>query len=333
MHSKYPPRVQIPAMSSEIRVVVAGAGFAALREHLSDVLPGAQVDAIDPDVLRTNGACGLVLIPTMSRIDGEMMDRITGLRLIQQWGAGLEGVDLSAAADRQIAVANVPSAGTGNAASVAEWCVMAAIALSRRLPELESNIRQRGAWGGPIGRGLRGRTAGILGLGGIGLELAARLRCFEMRLVGLTRRPDNALAERFGLAWLGGENEMQPFLEHSEYLFLCLPLNPRTRNIIDERKIASLPRGAFIINPARGGLISEDALVHGLSTGHLSGAALDVFATEPIDPDSRLLAIPSVIATPHVAGVTDISYRDIARHVAENVSRLQSGMELLNRVV
>ena len=118
-----------------------------------------------------------MLIPAMARIDGQIMDRIAGLRLIQQWGAGLEGVDLGAAAERQIAVANVPSAGTGNAESVAEWCVMAAIALSRRLPELEKNIRQGGAWGGPIGRGLRGRTAGILGLGrhrtGIGGEAQA----------------------------------------------------------------------------------------------------------------------------------------------------------------
>ena len=138
-------------MTHNARVVVAGTGFAALREHLGRVLPGVSVDVIEPDALRRDGIEASVLIPAMARIDGQTMDRITGLRLIQQWGAGLEGVDLEAAAARHIAVANVPSAGTGNAESVAEWCVMAAIALSRRLPELERNIRQGKAWGGPIG--------------------------------------------------------------------------------------------------------------------------------------------------------------------------------------
>jgi len=312
---------------------VAGTGFAALREHLGRVLRGVPIEAIEPDVLRRDGAEASVLIPAMARIDGQIMDRVTGLRLIQQWGAGLEGVDLSAAAERHIAVANVPSGGTGNAESVAEWCVMAAIALSRRLPELEKNIRQGGTWGGPIGRGLGGRTAGILGLGGIGQALAMRLNPFGMHLAGLKRQADPALAERLGLEWVGGEENLDSFLERSEYLFLCLPLSPRTRHILGEREIALLPSGACVINPARGGLIAEDALVNALHSGHLSGAALDVFAEEPLDPHSRLLTTPGVIATPHIAGVTDVSYRDIARHVAENITRLWSGAQLENRVI
>jgi phosphoglycerate dehydrogenase-like enzyme len=320
-------------MPYKARVVVAGAGFAALREHLGRVLPELPIEAIEPDVLRRDGAEASVLIPAMARIDGQIMDRITGLRLIQQWGAGLEGVDLSAAAERHVAVANVPSAGTGNAESVAEWCVMAAIALSRRLPDLEKNIRLGGAWGGPIGRGLKGRTGGILGLGGIGQALAVRLKPFGMRLAALKRRADPAPAERLGLEWVGGEDDLKAFLERSEYLFLCLPLNPRTRNMIGESQIALLPAGACIVNPARGGLIVEDALVKALVNGHLSGAALDVFADEPLDPRSRLLTIPGLIATPHIAGVTDVSYGDIARRVAENITRLGSGSPLENRVV
>jgi phosphoglycerate dehydrogenase-like enzyme len=321
------------SVSKEAGVVVAGTGFAALREHLGRALPGVPIEAIDPDVLRRDGAEAPVLIPTMARIDAQIMDRIAGLRLIQQWGAGLEGVDLDAAAARHIAVANVPSAGTGNAESVAEWCVMAAIALSRRLPELEKNIRLGCAWGGPIGRGLSGRTAGILGLGGIGQALAVRLKAFGMHLAGLKRRAEPELAERLGLEWAGGEESLDAFLERSEYLFLCVPLSPRTRNLLGEREIALLPLGAFVINPARGGLINEDALVNALHSGHLSGAALDVFAEEPLSPHSRFLTTPGVIATPHIGGVTDVSYRDIARQVAENITRLWSGSPLEHRVV
>jgi phosphoglycerate dehydrogenase-like enzyme len=320
------------AMSPEIRIIVAGNGFEAMREHIIRTMPGSEVEAIEPDALRREENHATVLIPAMSRIDGEIMDRIAGLRLIQQWGVGLEGVDLKAAAERGIAVANVPSAGTGNAASVAEWCVMAAIALSRRLPELERNIRQGSSWGAPMGRGLVGRTAGILGLGGIGKELAARLVPFGMRVIGLTRRPDPALAEGVGLAWHGTARDLHAFLAQTEYLFLCLPVSTATRDLIGVNEIASLPAGAFIINASRGGLIHEGSLVNGLMTKHLAGAALDVFATEPLAPASRLLRIPGVIATPHIAGVTDVSYRDIAQRVAENITRLLSGEELANRV-
>ncbi len=301
----------------EIRVVVAGSGFAALRAHLAQAMPTATIVATEPGQLRGGGAEALVLIPTMARIDAAVMDGIGGLRLIQQWGAGLEGVDLAAAAERGIAVANVPSAGTGNADSVAEWCVMAAIALSRRLPELEKSIRSGGAWGGPIGQGLRGRTAGLLGLGGIGQALAARLRPFGMHVLGL-RRNAGDLAE---------------FLRRSEYLFLCLPLSASTRHIIGTREMALLPAGAYIINAARGGLIEPSALAQALDSGHLAGAALDVFETEPLDPDSPMLRAPGVIATPHIAGVTDVSYCDIAQRVAANIARLCAGAALENRVV
>src|SRR5262249_49853369 len=124
------------------KVVVAGTGFKALREFMIEAMAAAvRLQMIDPSVLRRDGATADVLIPAMSRIDDELMARIEGLRLIQQWGAGLEGVDIEAASRRQIAVANVPSAGTGNAESVAEWCVMAAIAVSRRLPVAQEMIR------------------------------------------------------------------------------------------------------------------------------------------------------------------------------------------------
>ncbi len=210
---------------------------------------------------------------------------------------------------------------------------MAAIALSRGLPQLERSIRQGGPWGGPLGRGLSGRTAGILGLGGIGQALAARLKPFGMHLLGLKRRADPALAQRLGLDWIGGESDLAEFLARSQYLFLCLPLSSQTRHIIGPAEIALLPLGAYVINAARGGLIDADALVRALCDGHLSGAALDVFAEEPLDPGSPLLTAPRLIATPHIAGVTDVSYSDIARRVAENITRLNSGTALENRVV
>jgi phosphoglycerate dehydrogenase-like enzyme len=310
---------------SSPRVVVAGTGFTAVRRFMTEALPEVVLDMIDVAALRANGHTAAVLLPAMSHIDGALMDRIDGLRLIQQWGAGLEGVDIAAATERNVAVANVPTAGTGNAESVAEWCVMAAIAISRRLPAAQQNIRAGGTWGTPMGRALMGRTAGIVGLGGIGQALAARLRPFGMRLIGLQRRPEPAVAERLGMEWVGGPERLHELLRHSDYLFLCVPLSDQTRHIIDEAALAMLPAQACIINAARGGLLSHQALLRALAEGRLMGAGLDVFEQEPLDPASPLLGRPDVVATSHIAGVTDVSYRGIARGVVDNIVRILAG--------
>jgi phosphoglycerate dehydrogenase-like enzyme len=310
------------------RLVVAGTGFPAMRQHLLEVLPKVQMEMIDAAVLRRDGFSADVLIPGMSRIDGELMDRIRGLRLIQQWGAGLEGVDVPAATRRGIAVAMVPTAGTGNAESVAEWCVMAAIAVSRLLPEAERTIRAGKSWGEPMGRALLGRTAGIVGVGGIGQALAMRLRPFGMRMLGIKRRTEAGLAERLGMEWIGSLERLPDLLRQSNYLFLCVPLSEETRSLIDAAALALLPPQACIVNAGRGGLVDQAALLRALAAGRLSGAGLDVFEQEPLPPTSALLGRPEVVATPHIAGVTDVSYRGIARYVAANVHRLLAGEAL-----
>jgi phosphoglycerate dehydrogenase-like enzyme len=312
-------------------ILIAGTGFPLVRVFLAEELPGAAVHAVEPEELRA-GATGEVLIPAMTRVDGAFMDGIRRLRLVQQWGSGLEGVDVAAASARGLAVANVPTEGTGNAESVAEWCVMAALALSRRLPALAGAMSAGAEWGAPMGRALLGRTAGIVGLGGIGQALAARLRPFGLRLVAVKRRPDPSLAERLGLAWLGGMDELPTLLRQSDYLFLCLPLAAATRHLIDEAALALLPPGACLVNPSRGALVSEVALLRALAAGRLLGAGVDVFEREPLPAGSPLLGRRDVLATPHVAGVTELSYRGIARGVAANVRRLLAGEPLLNCV-
>lgn len=319
-----------------VRIVVASSGFRSALDYFRTVLPEAgveaEVEAVDPALLQQGNTQADVIIPAMARFDGGLMDRIAGLRLIHQWGAGLEGVDIPAASQRGIAVANVPTAGSGNAESVAEWCVMAAIAVSRRLPVLQDGIREGSTWGGPSGHALMGKTAGLVGLGGIGQALAARLRPFGLRLMAVKRHPDPALAERLGLDWLGGLDELPRLLGQSDFLFLCLPLNDETRHLIDADALARLPDGACVINAGRGGLLDHAALLAELDAGRLHGAALDVFEQEPLPPDSPLLSRSDLLATPHVAGVTDISYEGIARNVAENIRRLLAGEALRNCV-
>jgi phosphoglycerate dehydrogenase-like enzyme len=312
------------------RVILAGLAFPAVREYLEQALPGIEIEAVSLDHLAQHGSRAEVLIPMMSSISAKLMDRFDNLRLIQQWGAGLEAIDIEAATSRNVAVANVPSAGTGNAESVAEWCIMAAIALSRRLAETQNRIRTGSRWGSPCGQALLGRTAGIVGLGGIGQALAVRLKPFGMRLLGLKRNPDLSLSKRLGIEWIGGPDQLSELAHQSDYLFLCVRLTDQTQGLINDSVLASLPSGACVINASRGGVINQPALIRELSKGRLIGAALDVYEQEPLDRGSPLLERSDVLATPHIAGVTDVSYRGISQHVAENIGHLMTHEPISN---
>ncbi len=266
-----------------------------------------------------------ILVPLMSRISAADMDSLPGLRLIQQWGAGLEGVDIAAASARGIAVANVPTALSGGADSVAEWCVMSALALSRRATELTALMRSGGPWGAPIGRALLGRTACIIGLGDIGKALAARLAPFGLRLLSISRAPDEGLAKSFGCHAAAGYDALDDILATADYVFLCLPHTPATHHLINARRLALMPPHAFLINAGRGGLIDQDALLAAIDSGQLAGCALDVFTPEPLSPDSPLLRRPNILATPHIAGITDHTYGQIAKFVVEAHDAIRAG--------
>jgi phosphoglycerate dehydrogenase-like enzyme len=151
-----------------------------------------------------------------------------------------------------------------------------------------------------------------------------------MRLIGIKRQPDAALATRLGLDWVGGLERLPELLRQSEYLFLCVPLNDQTRGLINQAAFALLPPDACVINAARGGLLDHHALIHALKEGRLMGAGLDVFEQEPLDPSSPLLSNPDILATAHIAGVTDTSYRMIADRLADNIRRFEAGERLNN---
>ena len=173
-----------------------------------------------------------------------------------------------------------------------------------------------------------GRRAGISGVGGVGQALAARLRPFGMRMTGVDQRSQPELADRLGMDWIRPLAALPELMSRSDYLFLCLPLTDETRNIIDAGALAKLPAGACVVNAGRGGLLDQAALIAALESGRLLGAGLDVFEPEPLDPASPLLTRTDVLATPHIAGVTDASFNGVGERVAANVRRLLNGEKL-----
>jgi phosphoglycerate dehydrogenase-like enzyme len=315
-----------------MRILFCGEAFPAARPRLErrvrpneDELVVCHADAIGASLDGVD-----MVIPFMCRIDSALMDR-GRFRLVQQWGAGLEGVDLIAAKQRGIRVANVPATGN-NADSVAELAVFLMIALLRNWPAAQANVRA-GGLGFPIGRMLAGCTVCLYGLGAIARGLAHRLRPFQVRLVGVTRDPSAAKVAEFGLDACYSTAERNACFAQTDVLILCSRLAPETQGVINADALNALRPGAYLVNAARGGLVDYDALYSALASGHLAGAGLDVYWKEPIAPDDPLLALPNVIATPHIAGVTDRSYDEIADAVWANIERLRRGEAPLNAAV
>jgi len=313
-----------------MRILFCGDTFPAARIHLKQRLPDDEVLVAEEAVLSEAVRGADAIIPLMCRIDAALMGA-GGFRLIQQWGAGLEGVDLAAAHQRGIHVANVPAAGS-NADSVAEHAILLAIALLRDLPSAQANIRS-GRLGWPIGNMLASRTVCLYGLGAIGRALAKRLRAFNVRLLGITRDPSAAKVAEFELDAYYSTQDRDTCLAQTDVLILCSKLSEETRGIIDESALRALRPGAYLVNAARGALVDYNALYAALTSGRLAGAGLDVYWKEPIAPNDPLLALPNVIATPHVAGVTDRSYAEIADSVVANLERFRRGEPLLNQAV
>ena len=261
-----------------------------------------------------------VLIPTMCSVTKELLDTADRLRLIQQCGSGLEGVDIEAARDRDIWVANVPTGSSGNADSVAELGIYLMIGLSRDVRGMKQSLRDR-KMGEPRGKSLFGRTVGLIGLGGIGRALVQRLKPFGVHIIGVKQRDPAKAMDELGLDWVGGPDDMKTLLERSDYVVLGLPVTETSKHIMNRETLGFMKRDAYLINLSRGGLVDRDALEEALAKGNIAGAGLDVYWEEPPDPEDPIFE-HNVLATPHVGGSTDVSMNGIVKAVAENIRRV-----------
>ena len=261
-----------------------------------------------------------VLIPTMCSVTKDLLDTADRLRLIQQCGSGLEGVDIKAARERGIWVANVPTGSSGNADSVAELGIYMMIGLSRDVRGMERSLRDR-KMGEPRGKSLFGRTVGLIGLGGIGQALVQRLKPFGVHIIGVKQRDPAKAMDELGLDWVGGPNDMKTLLERSDYVVLGLPVTETSKHIMNRETLGFMKRDAYLINLSRGGLVDRDALEEALAKGNIAGAGLDVYWEEPPDPEDPIFE-HNVLATPHVGGSTDVSMNGIVKAVAENIRRV-----------
>jgi phosphoglycerate dehydrogenase-like enzyme len=192
-----------------------------------------------------------------------------------------------------------------------------------------------------VAREIAGATVGIVGLGGIGREVAWRARALGMQVVAVRRRGMGAgasagasasVGDEWETAVLRGADALRTLLAGSDYVVVAVPSTRETRGMIGAAELAALRPGAVLINVARGDIVDEDALVEALRGGRLRGAALDVFRTEPLPPESALWTLPNVLITPHVSGTTDRFWARETELITENVARYLGGRALRNIV-
>jgi D-3-phosphoglycerate dehydrogenase / 2-oxoglutarate reductase len=276
-----------------------------------------QARDVDAIVIRANGA-----------VTARIMDSAPKLKVVGRHGVGVDAIDLNAAKQRGIVVCNTPDA---NLESVAEQAVGFMITLSKQILRADQALRQ-GRWNVRyeyIGQEMDRRTLGLVGMGRIGARVAEICHFgFRMPIIyhDVIAYPD--LEERLSAKKL----PLDEVLKKADYISLHVPLLPATKGLIGAEQLAMMKKGAFLINTSRGAIVDEADLIKALRSGHLGGAGLDVFDTEPTPADNPLLQFDNVVLTPHMAAHTDDALKAMSM-VAEDIIRVLEGKEPLYRVV
>ncbi len=303
---------------------------------LPRVIIADPIDAASLDRLRRSGRCEVVdlsgtpeklaealptawglVVRSRTKVTADVIGKATALQIIGRAGVGIDNVDVPAATARGILVFNAPLAAS---ASVAELTVLFLLLLARELyPQIEGT--RAGKWPkvGNTGE-LAGKTVGLVGYGRIAREVAKRLLPFDVRLLAY----DPFVTSTSDGTRLVGLDEL---LAESDYVSLHAALTPENRHLIDGARLAKAKKGVRIVNVARGALIDEAALLEGLESGRVGGAALDVFETEP-PTRSALLAHPKVVPTPHVGASTREAQGRAGTFVAEELLKALAGEPL-----
>ena len=302
-------------MSALYSVLIADPIHAAGRDILdSDARIRADVETgLDEDALiaRIDDYDALI-VRSKTKVTKPVIDAAGRLRAIGRAGIGVDNIDVPSATERGIVVFNTPDA---NATTTAELSIAHLMSLSRNLPQADRAVRD-GEWkpGRYSGVELSGKTVGVIGFGTIGRLVAERCAALKMRVLAY----DPFVSPQIMAAHGAKGTDLESLLANADYVTLHCPLSDKTRHILDAARLASMKPGARIVNCARGGLVDEAALLDALQSGHLAGAALDVYETEP-PAGSPLLALDNIVLTPHLGASTEEAQQAVSLRIAEDM--------------
>jgi phosphoglycerate dehydrogenase-like enzyme len=299
-------------------------------ETVTRLLPEDEVRVCLQKEVPTQAPWAEVLIPAMTRLTPEIIQSAPNLQLIQQFGVGLEGVDLKAAAAMGIPVANVPGdQAPVHAECTAEGGVFLMMACARKYKSCQQTLAQ-GEWGRPSGEALINRTALIIGLGAVGQALAARLVPLGMRVSATDIEARSDTAEKLGLNRVEEPSKLYEMLPGADFVISTVTLTAETQDLLNRKVFERMKPTAYVVNISRGPIVHEVDLLTALNEGQIAGAGLDVLNQEPPAADHPLVIHEKVVVTPHTAGITKQSFDALGRAVADNVERLKKGEPLEN---
>ncbi|MDR7415566.1 MAG: phosphoglycerate dehydrogenase [Armatimonadota bacterium] len=306
-------------MEARPKILVADglseAGLRRLREAAEvEVYRGLDEAALRD---RIRGVDALI-VRSATRVTASIFQAADRLRVVARAGVGTDNVDVEAATRAGVLVLNTPEA---SVRATAEHTLALLLALCRNIPQANAALRE-GEWARErfVGTELYGKTLGIVGLGRIGSEVARRAQAFGMRVIAHDPYLSDERAAQLGVTLV----PFEVLLREADLITLHVPLNPQTRGMLNAEALRKTKRGVRIVNCARGGLVDEEALLGALEEGHVAGAALDVFETEP-PRDLRLVRHPRVVATPHLGASTREAQEAIGLEVAEQVLEALAG--------
>lgn len=260
----------------------------------------------------------------------EMIDAAKKVKLWQIMGTGLDHCEVKYMKSKNIAVANCP--GQFSSVGLAECAMMFILMLTRNWYKTQENLK-KGIMYNPVGRTLDGLTLGLIGFGTSGRDLAKRAKPFGMRIEAIDIiKPDEKTMQELKPDFFAGPEKMDEVIKRADFLSLHLHLTDETRHIINAKRIAMMKPTACIINVARGALVDEAAMHKAVKEGRLGGAGLDVYGKEPVELNDEFYRLPNVVATNHIAGVTDDTARKRTAASLENTNRIAEGKEPLYRV-
>jgi phosphoglycerate dehydrogenase-like enzyme len=288
---------------------IAQVGLEMLQEVADvDVKPGLSPEELTAVI----GDYEAVVVRSATKIRTNVIERGQRLKVIGRAGAGLDNIDVAEAQQRGIEVVNSPDA---NTRAVAEHTMGLMLALARHIPSADASLKA-GRWDKKklMGIGLYGKTLGIIGLGRIGREVAARAKAFGMKVLVNQRRPTPELNLELGVEAV----DLTELLRASDFVSLHVPARPENHNLIGPKQLALMKPTAYLINTSRGVMVDEQALLDALNDGQIAGAALDVFVKEPA-VDSALARHEKVVATPHIAASTEDAQHIAAIMVAQQI--------------
>ncbi|HTH78371.1 MAG TPA: hydroxyacid dehydrogenase [Ramlibacter sp.] len=287
----------------------------ALRAHHEVTYEPHLVDDM-PRLLAEAAKCDAIIVRNRTQVRGELLAALKPCTVVGRLGVGLDNIDTSACEAKGIRV--FPATGA-NAHSVAEYVIASAMLLLRGAYASTADVAA-GQWPRPAlsqGRELAGKTLGLVGFGSIGQQTARLAKALGMHVTAF----DPALADAHpAFAQLGVTPcTFDDLVSAADVVSLHIPLVDSTRGLFDERRIAAMKKGAILVNTARGGIAEERAIADALRSGKLGGAALDVFAEEPLAPSPHFAGCPNLILTPHIAGLTAESNERVSSLVANKV--------------